>query len=188
MTSTTSVSPSHLARESPSQKSERALWMSRPVRVDGPDRMPELVYERQVAWPLEDLERLAAVDAARRAEGEALAPRVGDGARLEVLLALRKSGRLVRDRTAIHDAGAGRRVGPRAVRLQVVVGGAERLPDTGEVRLSVAHAGNRGRVVLCRDPLGRADERERKQHCGREDEGAGHCAAAWRSGLSDAPV
>ena len=109
---------------------ERALGVPRAVGVNRPDRMAELIDDRQVARPLEDLKRLAAVDAARRPQREAFAPRVGGGAGGEVLLAPLERRRLIWDGTAIDDAQAGRRVLSHGVRLEVVVERPERAPDT----------------------------------------------------------
>ena len=69
------------------------------VGVDGTNGMAELEEQSQVARPLEDLERLIAVNTARRSERKALGSRIGRSARGEILRALferRRSGKELR--------------------------------------------------------------------------------------------
>src|SRR5690606_4866225 len=92
------------------------------------------------AFALQDLEGLRVVDAARRAEREALRRRVERVACGEVAFALCECFFRVRNRAAFDDAGAWRCVGTRSVCFEAVVGCAQRLPDSGEIRMAFGRA------------------------------------------------
>ncbi len=122
--------------------------MQRAVGVNGAHRVAELVNDREIAVPLQHLERLGIVDAARHAKRPALQARVVRGARVEVLLAGLERGGQIRNRAAFDDARTRRRIPPRPVRLEVVIRGAGGLPDAGEIGFAVGEArefGLRGR-------------------------------------------
>src|SRR4051812_34258923 len=108
--------------------------MQRSVRVDRANGVPELEHERQVAIPLEDLERLGVVDAARCAERPALQTRIRARSGVEVALLLLEGGRQIRDLVAFDDALTGRRILAGRMRLEIEVRGARGLPDAGEIR------------------------------------------------------
>ena len=169
-----------------------AVGMARAVGVDGPHRMAELVEQRQVARPLEDLERLTRVGAAEDAEREALVPRIGGRARREVLLLLRQAGRRVGDRSALDDAEPGRCILARSVRLDVELGAAQRLPDAGQVGPAVGGARERARTGgrLGGGRLGgERRARHHNPHCqGREQQPGSQRAHGWPPGVVDDPA
>src|ERR1700722_15091532 len=70
-----------VATRVPQPEVDVAIRVFGAVGIDGSNRMTELIEQGQVTGPLEDLERLAIVDAARRPEREALGSWIGGGAR-----------------------------------------------------------------------------------------------------------
>src|SRR3984957_7500432 len=108
------------------------------VGMDGANRMAELEQQRQIARPLQDLERLITVNAARSPERKALRSRICRRAGGKILRALVKRRGLIGNLVPIHHARARRTILRGQMRLQAVVSRTERLPDAGKIGFPVS--------------------------------------------------
>jgi hypothetical protein len=119
-----------------------AIRVFRVVGIDRADGMAELEEQRQITRPLEDLERLVVVNAARCPERKALRSRIGGCSCGEVFRSLLERRRLIRNAISFHNARARRRIFSCKMRLQSEVGSTERLPDTGEIGMAIRASGD----------------------------------------------
>ena len=115
-----------------------AFQSRRAVRVDRAMHLRPLERHRDVVGRLEDLERELHVHDARHARQVTVRQRVGGEAILRVLDLLLRRPFLVGNRSALHDAFAGRQAETRDVIFEICGCTVVDLPDSREVGLAVS--------------------------------------------------